>query len=250
MVECDRCHRKFADYSALKQHYGDQHPNAKWPDAFETHLTEEKSLRAHLASVRPTHKSHTKLIIAVALIAIVAGAGWFYVPTLFQTPPNPACANFPFPPTGDQDLAEHYHAILMIYINGEQVLIPKNVGEGESGPCIQPLHVHSTSPDTSAIHIETPQKRTYTVGDFFRVWAATPDLSGPSPVVFNQNQIFNYTTSSSYELQMFVNGQQSTAYDSVILQSRMIIVIVYGSSATDWAHYQSLSAEPWPYPEY
>jgi hypothetical protein len=49
MVECDRCHRKFAKYAALKQHYGNQHPNAKWTEALEGKLNEEKDLQSHKA---------------------------------------------------------------------------------------------------------------------------------------------------------------------------------------------------------
>jgi hypothetical protein len=99
------------------------------------------------------------------------------------------------------------------------------------------------------IHIESPQLRSFTVGDFFKVWAATPNIGGPSAVVFNQNQIFSYHVGNGYELRMYVNGQQSTAYDSLVFQSHMIIVISYGTSGTDWSYYQSLSGQPWPYPD-
>ena len=89
--------------------------------------------------------------------------------------------------------------------------------------------------------------RTYTLGDFFKVWAATPNIGGPTPVVFNQNQIFSYTVGNGYQLRMYVNGQESTAYDSLTLNDHTIIVIVYGNSATNWSHYQDLYAEAWPY---
>lgn len=250
MVECDRCHRKFTTYAALKQHYGNQHPNAKWPEAFENKLIDEKNLQAYKANLHPAQSSHTKLIIAAILIVIVIGAGWIYLPGMFQSNAgNPSCASFPFAPIGNQDLAEHYHARLLIYVNGQQVNLPVNLGEGDSGPCTQPLHVHATSPGTDVIHIESPQKRSYTLGDFFKVWAATPDIGGPTPVVFDQNQIFNDAVGNGYELRMYVNGQQSTAYGSLVLQSHMVIILVYGNSATDWSSYQSLSAQQWPYPD-
>lgn len=137
--------------------------------------------------------------------------------------------------------------MLLIYVNGQQVNLPVNIGEGDSGPCTQPLHVHESSPNTNIIHIETPQERTYTLGDFFRVWAATPDIGGPTPVVLNQNQIFNYTAGNGYELRMYVNSQQSTAYNSLVLQSHMVIVIVYGTSTIDWPYYAKVSGQPWPY---
>jgi hypothetical protein len=250
MVDCDRCHRRFVTYAGLKQHYVDQHPNSKWPDAFESKLIDERNIQAHKVSVNPTRGSHTKLIVALILIMVVIGGAWIYLPGVFQPNVNPACASFPFPPTADQALAEHYHTLVLIYVNGQHVQLPANIGEGDSGPCIQPLHVHATSPDTDVIHIETPQERTYTLGDFFRVWTATPNIGGPTPAVLNANQLFNYTVGNGYELHMYVNGQQSTDYNSVVLQSHMVIVIVYGNSATDWSHYQGLSAEQWPYPSY
>jgi hypothetical protein len=250
MVECDRCHKRFGTYAALKQHFVNQHSNAKWPDAFETKLIEEKGLQTYKANLRPTQGSRTKLIIAVLLIVIVAGAAWIYLPSVFQTPANPQCASFPFSPIGDQALAVHDHALLLIYVNGQQVKIPVNVGEGDSGPCTQPLHVHATAPDTDVIHIESPVARTYTLGDFFKVWAATPNMSGPTTVVFDQNHIFNYAAGNGYELRMYVSGQQSTAFDSLVLQPHQVIVIVYGNSATNWSYYQNLSAQQWPFPDY
>ena len=250
MVDCDRCHKKFVNYAALKQHYSDQHPNARWPDAFENKLTDEKQLQTQKVTVNPARGSHTKLFLALILIVVVIGGAAVYLPGVFQTPTNPVCASFPFPPTGGQALAEHYHAMLMIYVNDQRIPLPDGIGEGDSGPCTQPLHVHATSPDTSVIHIESPQERTYTLGDFFRVWAATPNIGGPTPVIFSQNQIFNYTVGNGAEIRMYVNGQQLTTYGSLVLQSHMVIVIVYGNSATNWSHYQGLSAQPWPYPQY
>ena len=250
MVECNRCHRKFATYAALKQHYNNQHPNAKWLDAFENSLVEEKNLQGFKASLRPTRSSHTKLILAVGLIVIVAGAAWIYLPSMLQTGTGSSdCASFPFAPIGNQDLALHYHVMLSIYVNGQQVDLPVNIGEGDSGPCTQPLHVHATSPNTNVIHVETPQERSYKLGDFFKVWAATSNIGGPTPVVFNPNQIFSNSVGNGYELRMYVNGRQSTAYDAVVLQSHMVIVIAYGNFATDWSNYQNLSAQPWPYPD-
>jgi len=252
MVACDRCHRKFGTYAALKEHYSNQHSNAKWPDAFENKLAEEKNLQSYKANLRPTQSSHTKLIIAIILIVIVGGVAGIYVSGIFQasTGLNPTCASFPFPPNGIQDLAEHYHALLFIYVNGQQVNIPANVGEGDSGPCTQPLHIHAKEPNTNMIHIESPSPKDYTLGDFFKVWAATPNTGGPTPAVFNQNQIFGSNVGNGYELRMYVNGKQSTSYNSLVLQDHQTIVIVYGNSATNWSYYENLSAQPWSYPDY
>lgn len=121
-------------YAALKQHYGNQHPNAKWPNTFESRLFDERNLQAYKANLHPTRTSHTRLIIGVVLIVIVVGAAWAYLPGVFQssTGTNPACASFPFPPNGNQALAEHYHALLYIYVNGQQVNLPANIGDGDT----------------------------------------------------------------------------------------------------------------------
>ena len=181
MVECDRCRKKFATYRALRQHYTNQHPNAKWSDAFEKELAEERKLQAYKTSLHSARSSHARLFAAVILIVIVIGAAWVYLPTLIPTnTANPACANFPFAPINGQDLVEHYHAMLLIYVNGQKVAIPVNTGEGDSGPCAQPLHVHASDPNTDVIHVESPQQRSYTLGDFFKIWAATPGIGGPT----------------------------------------------------------------------
>jgi hypothetical protein len=113
----------------------------------------------------------------VVLVVIVIGAGWVYISALsLQGSSNPACANFPFSPINGQDLAEHYHALLLIYVNSNQVNVPVNTGEGDSGPCTQPLHVHANEPNTNVIHIESPQLRSYTVGDFFTFGLRPPAL--------------------------------------------------------------------------
>jgi len=251
MIECDRCHKKFATYAALRQHYSNQHSNAKWSERYENELIEEGKLQSYKTGIHPNRTSHTRLFAAVILIVIVIGAASVYLPTILSTgAATPDCANFPFAPINGQDLAEHYHAMLLIYVNGQKVSIPDNTGEGDSGPCAQPLHVHASSPNTDVIHIESPQERTYTLGDFFRVWAATPGIGGPSPVVFSQNQIFNYTVGNGFELRMYVNRQQSTDYSSLVIQSHLIVVVAYGNGATDWANYQAMSGGQWPYSGY
>jgi hypothetical protein len=88
-------------------------------------------------------------------------------------------------------------------------------------------------------YLRRPQMLTY---------RATPGIGDLRPVVFDQNQISNYTVGSGYELRMYVNGQQSTDFGSLVLQSHMIIVVAYRNSATNWAQYLQLSGEQWPYP--
>jgi hypothetical protein len=75
----------------------------------------------------------------------------------------------------------HIHAHLAIYVNGQQKLIPYGVGivppyqlqQTADGPFVGGgskyywLHTHD---ETGVIHIESPEQRTFTLGNFFDIW--------------------------------------------------------------------------------
>ena len=61
----------------------------------------------------------------------------------------------------------HIHQHLTILDHGNPVAIPPNVGQPAEKPCIYWVHTHT--PD-GIIHIEAPQFRSFTLGDFFAVW--------------------------------------------------------------------------------
>jgi hypothetical protein len=79
-----------------------------------------------------------------------------------------------------EQLAYHIHAHLAVYENGQPRALPGGIGipgsqvvqtaEGPvaaGGQCIYWLHTHA--PD-GIIHVESPTKRIYTLGDFFGEW--------------------------------------------------------------------------------
>ena len=61
----------------------------------------------------------------------------------------------------------HIHQHLVILDHGTPVDIPPNVGQPAGKRCIYWLHTHT--PD-GIVHIEAPQDRSFTLGDFFTVW--------------------------------------------------------------------------------
>jgi hypothetical protein len=186
----------------------------------------------------------TVAIIFIVGIGALVGVGYYLVQV------GNGCGSFPFPTIDSNPLSLHVHAHLMIIIKGQNITLPIDIGHGDSGACIQPLHVHAAPSNggPNVIHIEAVTVRSYTLGDFFNIWASTPNIGGPSPVVFNQNQLFNYTTGNGYELRMYVNGNQSNSYQDLVLASHQTIVIVYGKTdSTSWAQYQQISAESWPF---
>lgn len=61
----------------------------------------------------------------------------------------------------------HIHQHLVILDHGKEVGIPPNVGQPAGKRCLYWLHTHT--PD-GFVHIEAPQDRSFTLGDFFTVW--------------------------------------------------------------------------------
>jgi hypothetical protein len=73
-------------------------------------------------------------------------------------------------------LAVHIHAHLSLFYNGDQIAIPPAVGIVRplrivngfaSGRALYWLHTHDA---TGIIHVESPDARAYTLGQFFDIW--------------------------------------------------------------------------------
>ena len=61
----------------------------------------------------------------------------------------------------------HIHQHLVILDRGKPVAIPADVGRPATRQCLYWVHTHT--PD-GIIHIEAPQDRIFTLGDFFQIW--------------------------------------------------------------------------------
>ena len=77
-----------------------------------------------------------------------------------------------------EQLIFHIHAHLTIFVNGAARQVPQEIGFDDN-TCLHWLHTHA--PD-GIIHIESPQRRTFTLGNFFDVWGQPlgPNLAGPA----------------------------------------------------------------------
>jgi hypothetical protein len=62
----------------------------------------------------------------------------------------------------------HIHQHLVVFDHGHEIAIPAQIGIPAGKQCLYWVHTHT--PD-GIIHIEAPLDRTFTLGDFFRVWA-------------------------------------------------------------------------------
>ena len=102
---------------------------------------------------------------------------------------------------------EHIHVHLAVFVSGEEQQIPFGIGIGqpwqvtdtdqgpfvEDGTCFYWIHTHT---EDGVVHIESPVRRRFTLGDFFAIWGVP--LSD-SQVGFAQGQVTSY-----------VNGQSNT----------------------------------------
>ncbi len=60
----------------------------------------------------------------------------------------------------------HIHAHLDVYVDGKPIVVPAGIGTAE-GKGISPLHTHETD---GIIHVESPVKKDYTLGQVFQEW--------------------------------------------------------------------------------
>ncbi len=114
--------------------------------------------------------------------------------------------------TTDMATEFHIHSHLQIVINGQALTLAEGIGI-KSG-CMNPLHTHDA---TGKIHVESPEKRDFTLADFFAVWGKT----------FTKDQILEYKVDDKHSIQQTVNGKVVDDYENTILRDGDQIVISY-----------------------
>jgi|SRR3989344_6120787 len=122
---------------------------------------------------------NTLIIIGAAILLLLGGAWWSK--SLQSKDPNLISAK-----------GIHWHPELVIYVKGEKIEIPQNIG---LGAVHQPVHTHE---DLPLIHLEFPgmvKKGDITLGQFFKNW-------GKDIRSFGMN------------MKMTVNGQENTEYEN------------------------------------
>ena len=117
-----------------------------------------------------------------------------------KTPPVASAAGIPCDQL--EHTQTHYHAALQIINQGIPLNIPSDIGRVST--CLYWLHVHTESP--GVIHIESPKARTFTLGDFFKVWAA----SKGTPEPLDATHVSTFTLTSDQKLVIYVDPGDGT----------------------------------------
>jgi hypothetical protein len=138
-----------------------------------------------------------------------------------------------------EQVAYHIHTHLAVYVNGALRPVAAGVGVVEpqnsdnanppfygASSCFYWLHVHT--PD-GVIHVESPTKDTYTLGQFFAIWGQPLTKTSVGP--------------ATGKLTVFVDGKPFTGDPATIkLGSREDIQIDVGTPVpfqpVDWSHSQ------------
>jgi ELWxxDGT repeat protein/VCBS repeat-containing protein len=114
-------------------------------------------------------------------------------------------------------------AQLTIYVDSENVTIPSNVGVESSG-------------DTTAVYT-TDSSGTLildsaaTLGNFFETWRTDAGQAGNNAnATFSADELLGNAADTTNTVQMFVNGEISTAFDDYTLQDGDQVVLVFGSN--------------------
>ncbi len=122
----------------------------------------------------------------------------------------------------------HYHAHLDIFVDGFSYLIPAGIGI-KPPDCIYWLHNHDTS---GIIHIESPENKTFTLGQFFDIWGKK----------FNNSLLFDFKIDNSTDrtLSVYVNGSaiNGTSYRDLPLVNHEDIAVVYGTPPPEIPSYE------------
>jgi len=114
-------------------------------------------------------------------------------------------------PLGHQNLEVHIHPVLTLSVNGQNEVLPADIGI--TSDCMAEIHTHDES---GQIHIESldgDKARKFTLGDFFAVWNKPIEREG-------------------FESEVTVNGEKVEKPAELILKDLDQIKITYTSSST------------------
>jgi hypothetical protein len=136
-------------------------------------------------------------IIGVPTAVVLIGVGILLYNQLIGLP-------LPAPLKGDpidgircnalEQLASHYHTHLQIYVNGQEVPIPTDVGRQSVTGCYYWLHTHALAGDDGVIHIESPDNQTYDLQQFFDIWGQQ----------LSATNVLGYKVDASHQLTAYV----------------------------------------------
>ncbi len=126
-----------------------------------------------------------------------------------------------------EQLAYHIHQHLTLYRNGQPVPVPSEIGipgRENNAQCFYWIHVHNFTPDM--IHVESPVRKTFHLGNFFDIWHATRNDAAPTGDQYVQELV---AAARHHEVTVFLNGKRwRGSYRTVPLRDHGVITVEVG----------------------
>jgi hypothetical protein len=120
------------------------------------------------------------------------------------------------PMLSSEGMAEHIHIHLDVLVDGKPVPVPANIGIDTARRAISPLHTHD---DSGVVHVESPVKREFSLGEFFTEWG----------VSLSSDSIGGLRAVDGKTVRAYVNGQPRTGNPAAIMFAQHDeIALVYG----------------------
>jgi hypothetical protein len=118
-----------------------------------------------------------------------------------------------------EGVAQHTHQHLEVFIDGQPVPVPADIGINAAAGFLSPIHTHDA---TGIIHVESPVVRDFTLGEFFDVWG----------VRFDGHCIGGECDGGGRTLSVYVNGQPFAGDPhALVLAAHQEVVVVLGTQA-------------------
>jgi hypothetical protein len=138
-----------------------------------------------------------------------------------------------FPALGEEGTVLHIHQHLDLFIDGAKVTVPADIGIGSD--FLSAIHTHDIS---GVIHVESPTRRAFTLGEFFDVWG----------VRFTSTCLGGYCDGGGKTLRVYVDGHLATGnIRQIQLLSHEEIAAVYGSPSDNPSPIPSTYSFPFGY---
>lgn len=112
----------------------------------------------------------------------------------------------------------HIHPRLSVYLQGEQVPLPVNIGIDPARPPDQMAGLH-THDQSGVVHVENAVDPT--LGQFFEIWG----------VPFSPTQLGPHEAKGSERVRMWVDGEPSTEFGDLVLEDGQEVVVAFGAEA-------------------
>jgi len=158
------------------------------------------------------------VVAAAALAAGTAGPAAADGGVRWPAPSDPSAGarRAGLPMLSTEGTVLHHHAHLDVRVHGRAVTVPAGIGIDEARHRVSPLHTHDAS---GVIHLESPVRRTFTLGQFFTEWG----------VPLSRTRLGGLRADARHTLGVYVNGRRVTGDPAAVpLRQHDEVAVTYG----------------------